>query len=166
MAVRSKPLNRSSGSSAIPFNKIMAAAAQLLSLLTTLWFVEWVWPTGQWPARLVVALVAEGILFALKSSLFRGDDNPGMSWTGFIIDSILNMGGVLPVTSRMITFPPIAAVLGATQVLPLASGTMATMSGNAVSYGGFILAIIGGILLSVAPHYLWTHGGSDERDRD
>lgn len=163
MAVKSRTLTRDG--KPFPFNKLMAGFAQFLSFLTTLWFVEWVWPEGGGLARFAIALVAEGILLAFKSSLWQGESH-GMSWTGFGIDTILNAGGVLPITSRMLLFPPLAAVLGAMGVLPYSAATMATVAGNVVSYGGFLLAIIGGILLSVAPHYLWTHGGNDGRTAD
>lgn len=161
MAVRSEPLEggvRIRRRSGMNLYKIAAAVAQLLSYLTTLWGVEWVWPDGQPMYRYVVALLIEVSLLAMKKALFDGDgENDAVGWAGFVIDSITNLGGALPRASLVVTFPPFAVVLQAVGLYRGATATMAVVQ-HPISYGGFIIAIIGAILLAVAPHKLWQRG--------
>lgn len=141
-------------------NRIAAVVAGLMSLLTTVWAVEWIWVEGDNLYRWGVAVLFEALLIAFKSSLFNGsakDDSLG--WAGFIIDGVINAGGIVSRTGRVLTFPPIAALLTATGLMAPLSAQMAVLNGVPISWGGFILALIGGILLSVAPHFLWKRGG-------
>lgn len=157
MAVTTRDIH---SSPSIDPNRIAAVVAGLMSLLTTVWAVEWIWPEGEALHRWVIAGVFEALLIAFKSSLFNGsakDDSLG--WAGFIIDGVINAGGIVSRTGRILTFPPIAALLTAVGLMGPASTQMAVLNGVAISWGGFILALIGGILLSVAPHFLWERGG-------
>lgn len=139
----------------LPLSKIGAVIAQGLSYVTTLWLIEWVWVDGDWGMRVLVALLLEVSFVALKESLFVGHGDDRLGWIGFLVDAIINMGGALPRAGAVITFPPLAVILSIAGVYERAQSTMATLEGVPVSWGGFLVALISGIILSVAPHYLW-----------
>lgn len=152
-----KPARKASGANIF---KLTAAIAQLLSFLTTLWCVEWIWSDGQPLHRYAAALVIEITLVAMKLTLFNGSGrDDAVGWSGMVIDVILNTGGALPRASLLMTFPPIAVLL---QIIGLYTGAtypLATIQEITISHGGGVTALLGGILLAVAPHYLWKRGG-------
>lgn len=129
-----------------PWRKVVAAAAQVASFFTTLWCVQWIWSAGDLGIQVAIALVAEIGLIVLKERLFAGDD-PALGWTGLAIDAIINTGGALPISCRVMTFPPIAALLVAFGVNPAAC--------QIYSIGSVIIALAIGVLLSALPHRLW-----------
>jgi hypothetical protein len=138
----------------------LAGILQLVSFFTTLWAVQWVWPEGQLNHQVFVGLIAEAALVGLKSLLFvgrRGDMVAG--WVGFVIDAILNTGGLLPRADRLLTFGPIAAVLSlfGLNVADLPQAITITADGKPleVTIGGLLVALLSGALLSMLPHRLW-----------
>jgi hypothetical protein len=143
MAVKTEAYSRTTR---VNWNKAGAVAAQIISWLTTLWAVQWVWPEGAFVWQGAVAVALEALLVVMKVQLFNGG-RPEVGWVGLGIDSVINTGGLLPRTGRVITFPPIAALL-----------TFAGLNPNdpmTILVGGFLLALAGGILLSALPHRLW-----------
>ena len=140
--------------------KLTAALAQLMSYLTTLWAVEWVWTDGQPLQRYAVALIIEAVLTAMKLTLFDGtESNDGIGWAGMLIDVLTNTGGAIVRAGAVVTFPPIAILLSVIGVYAGAVSTLVVVGGHAISYGGAVAALAGGILLAVAPHGLWKRGG-------
>lgn len=128
--------------------KVLAAVAQAASFMTTLWAVQWVWDDGSLPAQFIAAVVVEAVLVAMKSALFdKGGGNDGIGWAGFVIDALTNLGGILPRAGKVLTWPPIATLLG---LLGLSAADTTVQS-----VGGLIIAGAAAILLSVLPHRLW-----------
>lgn len=128
--------------------KALAAVAQAASYMTTLWAVQWVWDDGSLAAQIVAALVVEAVLVGMKSALFdKGSGNDGIGWAGFVIDALTNLGGILPRAGKVLTWPPIATLLG---LLGLSAADTTVQS-----VGGLIIAGAAAILLSVLPHRLW-----------
>lgn len=162
MAVQSGPLEggvRIRRKRSLNIYKVTAAIAQLLSYLTTLWFVEWVWSDGQPMHRYAVALLIEAVLTAMKLTLLDGSgENDGIGWAGFVIDALTNLGGALPRASAVVTFPAFAIVLQLIGLYTGATTTLATIQGNAITYGGAVVALISAIILAVLPHQLWNRG--------
>ncbi len=142
------------GGLGINAGKIGAVITSIISWLTTYWCVLWIMQPAADDGQALpfaVSVVAEIVLVLMKRCLFnadRGDDTIG--WAGFVIDAIINAGGILPRAGRLLTFPPIAAMLTATGLDISDPGTN--------SIGAFIVAIIAGSLLSVLPHRLWKSG--------
>lgn len=139
----------------ISAGKIGAVITSIISWITTYWCVLWIMQPGSDMSKAIpigVSIVAELVLVLMKRCLFnadRGDDAIG--WAGFIIDAIINAGGILPRAGRLLTFPPIAAIL-------LAIGVDA--ADTAVNnIGAFIISMAAGALLSALPHRLWRSGG-------
>lgn len=153
MAVTTTPLNGRSGVSFNP-GKVGALITAVVSWLTTYWCVLWVMqpaPNDGYTVVIVVSVIAELVLTLMKRCLFNTDKtDDGIGWAGLIVDAVINAGGILPRAGRLLTFPPIAAMLVAVGVDP------ASAQVNAV--GAFIVAIIAGSLLSVLPHRLWHSG--------
>jgi len=143
------------------YNKLGAIVAQIFSYLTTLWAVEWIAEpqTDQERAIVVVIALAIELLFILMKRLLfdKNSRNDGIGWAGLILDSITNMGGIIQKAGRLLTFPPIAAVL-------LMFGLDAKID-KVQSIGSIIIALICGILLSIAPIRLWR-AGSRKKDDD
>lgn len=154
MAVTSAPLNNNK-EKGIQFNpgKIGALITAAISWLTTYWCVVWIIQpeAGSYTIPIIVSIIAEIILTLMKRCLFNTDrSDDGIGWAGIIVDTIINAGGILPRAGRLLTFPPIAAILAVVGIN--ASNT------SVQNIGGFILALIGGALLSVLPHRLWHSG--------
>lgn len=134
--------------SEFPIRRIIAVVAQLASYMTTLWAVQWVWNDGLLHYQVLAAVVVEVVLVGMKSALWgkrNGDHTIG--WAGFVIDTATNVGGILPRAGRLLTWPPVATLLG---VFSVNSAEPAVQTA-----GGFTLALLFGILLSVLPHRLW-----------
>jgi hypothetical protein len=146
--VSSKALNQRSAR--VHPGKLGALIAQFVSWLTTYWCVLWIMqPTPEMqPIAVLVSLLAELLLVLMKRCLFNTDRNDdAIGWSGLIIDAIINAGGILPRAGRLLTFPPIAAILAFFGV----SAADPTVN----SIGAFVVAAIAGGLLSVLPHRLW-----------
>lgn len=138
----------------ISAGKIGAVITSIISWVTTYWCVLWIMQPAPDTSRavpLAVSVVAELVLVLMKRCLFNADrSDDGIGWAGFVIDAIINAGGILPRAGRLLTFPPIAAILVAVGV---------NTADEAVNnIGAFIVAIIAGALLSVLPHRLWKSG--------
>lgn len=132
----------------IPIRRIIAVIAQLASFMTTLWAVQWIWSDGPLVYQVAAAAVVEFMLVGMKSALWgKRSSDQAIGWSGFVIDTVTNLGGILPRAARLITWPPIAAVLGALGVNAADPATQAL--------GGFLVALAGGILLAILPHRLW-----------
>jgi hypothetical protein len=152
MAVKSYPITKERAG----FNpgKIGALLTACISWVTTYWCVLWIMeptPETGYTTAIAVSIVAEIILTMMKRCLFnddRSDDSIG--WAGLIVDAVINAGGILPRAGKLLTFPPIAAILTVV-------GVNAT-DPKVNSIGAFIVAIAAGALLSVLPHRLWKSG--------
>lgn len=165
MAVRSYPTTAESPSAPAErllfgrYSTIHAGAiiAHGLSYVTTLWFVQWVAPDLALTAQGIAAYFTELLLFAMKSALWNSTvDDDGVGWAGVIIDAVLNAGGILPRADTFLTFPPLAAALSVAGVRVADLAPVATLpDGTGVSAAGLIAALLGGILLSAAPHRMW-----------
>lgn len=153
MAVTSTPLGNREG---ITFNpgKIGALITACVSWLTTYWCVLWIMeptPETGYTMAIVVSIIAEIILTLMKRCLFNADrSDDGIGWAGLIVDAVINAGGILPRAGKLLTFPPIAAILTVVGV------NAADPKVNSI--GAFIVAIAAGALLSVLPHRLWKSG--------
>lgn len=152
MAVTSAPLHNERAS--VNPGKIGALIAAGISWVTTYWCVLWVMepkPEDGYALVIGISIVVEIILTLMKRCLFNKDrSDDGIGWAGLIVDAIINAGGILPRAGKLLTFPPIAAILtvvGVNAADPKINGV-----------GAFILAIIAGALLSVLPHRLWKSG--------
>ena len=133
-------------------SKIGAVLTSIISWITTYWCVLWIMQPADDASKaipIVVSIVAEVVLILMKRCLFTAGDH-GIGWAGFTIDAIINAGGILPRAGRLLTFPPIAAMLAVIGVNAADS--------TANNIGAFIIALLAGALLSVLPHRLWRSG--------
>jgi hypothetical protein len=150
MTTKTDKTDRAAAGVQINWRKLGAVLAQSVSWLTTYWCVEWIMEPkpDQKVLAIAIAVGAECLLILMKSCLFDGTHRAdGVGWAGLIFDTIINAGGILPKAGRVLTFPPIAAILG------LLGITTAHPTVNLI--GSFVVAIVAGALLSVAPHRLW-----------
>lgn len=93
-----------------------------------------------------VALAVEAALYGMKEAWFKGGSGRAVSVLGFVIDGLVNTGGALTFTGRLLTFGPIALTIGLTG-LSVADPTV-----NLI--GTIVLGVVLGFGLSVAPHLL------------
>lgn len=145
-----KPAAAAASGVQINWYKFGAVLAQAASLMTTYWCVEWIMEPkpAQRTLALGIAIGVEVLLVLMKRCLFDGSHrNDGVGWFGLVLDTIINAGGILPKAGRLLTFPPIAAILF------LAGVNAAHPTVNAI--GSFLVALLFGALLSVLPHRLW-----------
>jgi hypothetical protein len=152
MTTRSESLNRKSGPSFSP-GKLGAVITQAISWLTTYWCVLWIMQPkdGEYTAAIVVSIIAEAVLTLMKRCLFNNDrSDDGIGWAGLFVDAVINAGGILPRAGRLLTFPPVAAILSVIGI----NAADSTIN----NIGAFIVAIAAGALLSVLPHRLWHSG--------
>lgn len=153
MTTRSETTTRGPGMKFSP-GKVGAVITQAISWLTTYWCVLWIMQPQEGAsltAPIIVSIVAEIVLTLMKRCLFNTDrSDDGIGWAGLVVDAIINAGGILPRAGRLLTFPPIAAMLG---VVGIDAAEKAI--NNA---GAFIIALAAGALLSVLPHRLWHSG--------
>ncbi len=93
----------------------------------------------------MVSIVLEFfVLHKMKKLLFDEEQSNDMvGWAGFIIDSLINAGGLFARTGRLASWPPLAALVGAFGV------DSSKGIGNTIA--AFILALAGGIILSIVP---------------
>lgn len=154
MAVRSEPMNSSGDRASFNPGKIGALIAAIISWITTYWCVLWIMepkPEQGYTMAILISIVAEIILTLMKRCLFNKDkSDDGIGWAGLIVDAVINAGGILPRAGKLLTFPPIAAIL------TVAGINSADPKINSI--GAFIVAMIAGALLSVLPHRLWKSG--------
>lgn len=147
-------MNNSSERASFNPGKIGAAIAAGISWITTYWCVLWIMepkPEDGYALAIGVSIAVEIILTLMKRCLFNKDkSDDGIGWAGLIVDAVINAGGILPRAGRLLTFPPIAAILTVAGIN--------TVDPKVNSIGAFILAIIAGALLSVLPHRLWKSG--------
>jgi hypothetical protein len=138
--------------------------AYAMSYVTTLWAVQWVTPGWRLQDQSVAAVLVEYLFFALKTSLSFGVG--GVGWVGVALDSVTNMGGILPAAPRVLSWPPIAIVVALVRSLlgklgvPTPNDAVLdtfTVGGAplVVTYGGLSVSLAGGILLSAAGHRMW-----------
>lgn len=134
--------------------KVGALITAVISWITTYWCVLWIMepkPETGYTMAIVVSIVVEIVLTLMKRCLFNADrSDDGIGWAGLIVDTVINAGGILPRAGKLLTFPPIAAILTVV-------GVDATHP-QVNNIGAFIVAIAVGALLSVLPHRLWKSG--------
>ena len=132
-------------------NKLVATALQAFSLLTTYWLVAWLMtPKTQadYTLAFTIALGGELVLIKAKSFLFDSKaSNDAIGWIGFVIDTATNAGGITPRAARLVTWPPLAAMIGA-------FGGDATTT-QTQQIGALIIGLVAGAVLSFVPHRLW-----------
>jgi len=152
MAVTSTPLNSKHDGFNFNPGKVGALITAAISWMTTYWCVLWIMePKDGYALAIGVSIVAEIVLTLMKRCLFNADrSDDGIGWAGLVVDAIINAGGILPRAGRLLTFPPIAAILTVVGV--------DTNIPSINSAGAFIIAILAGALLSVLPHRLWKSG--------
>ncbi len=154
MAVTSTDLKSAPARTGFNPGKIGAIIAGIISWITTYWCVIWIMeptPETGYTMAIGVAIIAEIILTLMKRCLFNKDrSDDGIGWAGLIVDAVINAGGILPRAAKLLTFPPIAAILTVVGVN--------ASSPSVQNIGGFIIAIAAGALLSVLPHRLWKSG--------
>jgi hypothetical protein len=144
-----------------------AAITHGLSYMTTLWFVQWLWPDGSLVMQSAIAYCMEWTLFALKKAL-ESTEARNIGWTGVGVDGVINMGGLLPYAGAILGFPPIAALLaligwglGRLGVSLAWMGTIfhtleiAGAQPIPLSLAVLLVGLGGGMLLSAAPVQLW-----------
>lgn len=136
------------GSSYFNGYRLGAWATHAASWLTTYWLCEWVGDPQTDEGRavvVVISLILEFfVLHKMKKLLFdEQGSNDAIGWAGFIIDSLINAGGLFARTGRLAAWPPLAALVGAFGV--------DTTKGAGQAIAAFILAIGLGIMLSVLP---------------
>ena len=137
--------------------KTAAALFQVLSWLTTYWLVSFILDPqtpGQSFAAYAISIAAEYGLVKMKSLVFDGDHKTdGAGWAGFILDGIINAGGILPKASKVLLWPPLMTLMVRAELAP--------KDENIQFWGGIAVAVIAGLLLSVLPHRLWRRGNLD-----
>lgn len=141
----------------MPSNRFAASALQLLSLIATGNFVNvFVQAAGDPRRWLFVALAAlggEAIFVAIKESAFRPGLPPKIMAVlfGFGPDGLINAGGIMVFAAAVLTFGPVAAMLGVVEVdLSNPDETLLIIIGVSLFFG---------FGLSVAPHILWRDWG-------
>ena len=154
MAVTSTPLKSKPEGVSFKPGKVGALITLGISWMTTYWCVLWIMqptPETGYTVAIIVSIVAEIILTLMKGCLFNNDtSDDGIGWAGLVVDAVINAGGILPRAGRLLTFPPIAAILTIVGIDPNVPAIN--------SAGAFIIAILAGALLSVLPHRLWKSG--------
>lgn len=154
MTVRRPRTAAGTEESAVNPYRIGSIVTQLLSWLTTFWFCEWVAQPADsraWWLVVIGSALIEYILVQLKRLLYdRKKGHAGLGVTGILIDTVLNTGGLFDKSGRVLTFPPIAAVLLFAQI------NIYDPTINQV--GAFIVALVAGFILSLAPIQLWNAG--------
>jgi hypothetical protein len=140
--------------SAVNGYRLGAVITQILSWLTTLWFCEWI---GQpkddaaWWRVVVISIGVEFLLVQLKRLVHNKKKGfELLGWIGIVVDSVCNAGGAFGISGRILTFPPVAAVLLYAKVNVYDTTT------NMI--GSFVVAMVAGYLLSIAPLRLWNAG--------
>lgn len=131
---------------------ITAIIAQGLSWLTTLGAVAFVVQPGadirRWGIATVIAVVFEALFFGMKEAIFRpGCLNIGIGLAGFGADGLVNAGGVMAIALSLLTFGPVALILGVAEI--------DVSSPDARLWASAGVSLVLGLILSVLPHGLW-----------
>jgi hypothetical protein len=130
-----------------------AIIAQLFSLAATFSLVYHARPTPpssplDWGSAIALAVALEILFIYMKEGLFRAGIAKKVAGAfGLAFDGAINTGGVLPFASRILTFAPVALILGVFGV-NLADPLTLLIAGA-------ILSFVLGFLLSILPHWLW-----------
>lgn len=127
-----------------------AGAFQLFSYLATALAVAHVLrPSDEtsWIVALAVALAVEAALFALKESLFDPKASSAVGIVGLLLDTLVNAGGIMLYAGAILTLSGLAAILG------IAGVDLADPETQLVA-GGIVSGLLG-LLLAIAPHWLW-----------
>lgn len=130
--------------------RISAIIAQAFSYATTLAAAAHIMrPTSapMWAITAAVALAFEALFFGMKETLFDSSPNLFLGSVGVGLDALVNTGGALTFAGRILTFGPVALMLG----LFGFDATDPTVS----LVGTVVVSAILGITLSIAPHLLW-----------
>lgn len=130
----------------------MSTVARLIllafSFATTFLATRHVMRPGDDPTALAVvfaiAIAVEAALYGLKETWFGGSRGAGA--VGFVIDGIINTGGALTFAGRILTFSPIALMLGFVG-LPVTDPTISLI-------GTVLISTILGFGLSIVPHLM------------
>lgn len=137
-------------------NRIAATGLQLLSYVATANFFAFFLKPGDPRAWLVAAGVAallEGFFIAMKESAFKPGLPPKIvaALFGYGPDGLINTGGIMFFATALLTFRPVAAMLGVAEIdLANPDETMVVALGVSVFFG---------FGLSIAPHVLWRTWG-------
>lgn len=123
---------------------IGAGLTQVGSFLTTYAFFLAVMNGASWPIILAVAGVVEFVLALGKSLLFRKRRDGVVGGASVLFDTLLNAGGIWPYARNLSASPPAIMIREAFAL----SGTMSAVT-------VFVIALIIGYLLAIAPHRLW-----------
>lgn len=131
---------------------IAALIAQALSYLTTLGAAAFFVQPGQdlrrWGAAIGVAIAFEALFFGMKESMFQpGGLNKVIGAIGFLADGVINAGGIMAIALGILTFGPIALILGVAEV--------DISSPDAILLASAGLSLVLGLVLSLLPHGLW-----------
>lgn len=131
--------------------RLAAVIAQAMSYATTLAAAHHVLRPGvltMWLATIGLALLVEALFFGMKEAMFApGLGNKGVGLLGFLFDGLVNTGGALVFASRILTFGPVALMLGVIEV--------DIASPDAMLAASVIASLLFGLTLSIAPHILW-----------
>lgn len=134
-------------------NRIAAVGLQVLSYAATANFFAFFLEPGtnprMWLIVGVVAVLIEGLFVAVKESAFQPGLPPKIIACifGYGPDGVINAGGIMFFAAALLTFRPIAAMLGMAEV-------------DLSNPDEILLIVIGistifGFALSIAPHILW-----------
>lgn len=138
---------------------IAALVAQLLSYLTTAAAVaHFTRPVDYrlWGLTVGIAILLEAFFFGLKECLFRpGAPNKIAGAIGVFLDGTVNTGGVLVLALGLLTFGPVALILG---VLEVDVADPSAMLGASL-----LISALLGFALSILPHILWRDWGKKGR---
>lgn len=134
---------------------ISAVVAQGFSYATTLAFVSlFTQPADMraWLLTVSIALALEAFLFGLKEGLFRkGVPNKVAGVFGVGADAVINAGGIMGIVLTILTFGPVAAMLGVLEI------DLASPDGRLVAT--LTTSTVLGLVLSILPHILWRDWG-------
>lgn len=123
---------------------IGAAIAQVGSLLTTYFFFAAIMAGAALPVVIGVSVVIEFILALGKSLLFGRRRDGVVGGAAVLFDTLLNAGGIWPYARNIAASPPAVMIMEAFAL----RDTMGAVP-------AFIIALVAGYLLAVAPHRLW-----------
>lgn len=132
---------------------IGAIIAQAFSFAATLSLVFHARPAPpsaplDWIGTILIALALEVLFIFMKEGLFRnGIGKKVAGAAGLLLDGIINSGGVMPFSARILTFGPIALILGV--------GGVNLANPLHLLVAGVVFSVIVGFLLSILPHWLW-----------
>lgn len=120
----------------------------LFSYATTFLAARHIMRPGDDPTMLFIvaslALAVEAALYGLKECWFKKSKAAGA--VGFAIDGLVNTGGALTFAGRLLTFGPVALMLGFIG-FPVTDPTVSLV-------GSVVISLILGFALSIVPHLM------------